>query len=66
VCDNGVGIPEDEIDKVFIPFFKGAEGQTGIGLSIVEKIVKLYGGEILAFNDGGACFDFTIRGLDRG
>jgi signal transduction histidine kinase len=66
VCDNGVGIPEDEIDKVFIPFFKGAEGQTGIGLSIVEKIVKLYGGEIRAFNDGGACFDFTIREFDRG
>jgi len=66
VCDNGIGIPEEEIEQIFIPFFKGAEGQTGIGLSIVEKIVKLYGGEIRAFNDGGACFEFTIRGLING
>lgn len=61
VRDNGPGIPDDDIAKVFIPFFKGVTGETGIGLSTVEKIVTLYGGEIRAYNDNGACFEFTLR-----
>ncbi len=63
VRDSGRGLQESDLDKLFIPFFKGADGQTGIGLSIVEKIVKLYGGCIRAYNDGGACFEFTIGAL---
>ena len=61
VRDNGPGIPEDIIDDVFLPFTKGDSGDTGIGLSIVERIVKVYGGEIRAKNDNGACFEFTLR-----
>lgn len=60
VRDNGSGIPADDLEKVFIPFFRGKSGETGIGLSTVEKIVKLYGGDIKAYNDGGACFEFSI------
>ncbi len=60
VKDNGSGIPPDELDKLFIPFFKGKSGNTGIGLSIVEKIVKVYDGEIAAYNDAGACFEFRL------
>ncbi len=66
VRDSGSGLQESDLDKLFIPFFKGADGQTGIGLSIVEKIVKLYGGCIRAYNDGGACFEFTIGTLQVG
>jgi len=29
--------------------------------SIVKKIVETYGGEIKAYNDNGACFEFTMR-----
>ena len=61
VRDNGPGIPEDIIDKVFLPFTSGKDGDTGIGLSIVEKLVKVYGGEIRAYNEGGACFEFTLK-----
>jgi len=46
---------------IFIPLFKGRSGGSGIGLSTVEKIVELYGGEICAYNDNGACFEFTLR-----
>ena len=61
VCDNGSGFPEDDIDKIFRPFFKGARtSDTGIGLSIVEKVIRAYGGWIKACNDDGACFDFAI------
>ena len=61
VRDNGSGIPPDSIDKLFIPFFKGKAGGTGIGLAIVEKTIKVYGGSIRAYNDNGACFEFILR-----
>ena len=60
VRDNGSGIPAEDLPKVFVPFFKGNGGNTGIGLSTVEKLVKMYGGDIEAYNDNGACFEFTI------
>jgi PAS domain S-box-containing protein len=63
IRDNGTGIPPENLDNIFIPFFKGAEtGETGIGLSTVKKVVELYGGEIRAYNDEGACFEFTLPG----
>ena len=65
VRDNGPGIPEEIIDKVFIPFTKGDSGDTGIGLSIVERIVKVHSGEIRAYNDSGACFEFTLRDFQK-
>jgi len=62
VYDNGSGIPEEDLDRVFMPFFRqGKTAETGIGLSTVEKVVKLYGGEIRAFNREGPCFAFRIR-----
>ncbi len=61
VRDNGPGLPADIIDDIFLPFTKGTgTGSTGIGLSIVAKIVATYGGEIKAYNDDGACFEFTL------
>ena len=61
VRDNGSGIPPESLDNIFVPFFKEATGGTGLGLSIVEKIIKLYDGEINAYNDNGACFEFVLR-----
>ena len=50
------------MDKIFILFTKDKEkGETGIGLSIVERMVKVYGGDIRAYNDNGACFEFTLK-----
>ena len=60
VRDNGSGIPEEDLNRVFIPFFKGESGQTGIGLAIVAQIVNTYGGIVKAYNDNGACFEFAI------
>jgi PAS domain S-box-containing protein len=61
VRDNGSGVPPEDLDRIFVPFFKGKTGETGVGLSAVEKIVKVYHGEIKAYNDSGACFEFTLR-----
>jgi signal transduction histidine kinase len=61
VRDNGSGIPPEDLEMIFTPFFKGRQGGSGIGLATVEKIVELYGGEISASNGNGACFEFTLK-----
>lgn len=63
VCDNGTGVSEENMEKVFAPFFKGKSGGSGIGLAIVEKIVKVYDGDIGVHNEDGACFDLSLSDL---
>ena len=53
VFDDGVGIPKDDAEKIFTPFYRidggvrGKEsGGSGLGLAIVKRIVELHGGEI--------------------
>jgi len=46
VVDNGQGIPKDQIDEIFIPFFTTKEKGSGIGLSLSRQIIKLHGGTI--------------------
>jgi two-component system sensor histidine kinase CpxA len=63
VRDHGPGIPEDQIEQIFRPFYRvdrarSAEtGGFGVGLAIAERTVKLHGGELHAENrsGGGAC-----------
>jgi PAS domain S-box-containing protein len=60
VRDNGPGISPEEVERIFLPFFSGAEGESGIGLATVEKIVGVYGGTISVSSDEGACFEFVL------
>jgi len=60
VRDNGKGVPPDDLDRIFNPFYEAGEGGTGIGLATVARIVLVYRGEINAYNDNGACFEFTL------
>jgi two-component system nitrogen regulation sensor histidine kinase NtrY len=46
VTDNGHGIREDEIDKIFIPFYTTRESGSGIGLSLSRQIMRLHKGSI--------------------
>ena len=46
VADTGVGIPEENMDKIYDPFFTTKKGGTGLGLSICYSIVKSHQGEI--------------------
>lgn len=62
VKDNGEGINSSQLDRLFDPFKKGGKtGEVGLGLSIVRKIITVYGGDIRAYNDNGACFEFLLR-----
>ncbi|PKP34693.1 MAG: ATP-binding protein [Bacteroidetes bacterium HGW-Bacteroidetes-17] len=44
--DNGYGIPESELDKIFIPFYSTKENGSGIGLSLSRQIMYLHKGSI--------------------
>lgn len=61
VRDNGPGIPPGELEEIFKPFYKGESGGTGIGLALVQKLVRTYSGTIRAYNDDGACFEFSLN-----
>ncbi|KAG1694711.1 Sensor protein ZraS [Nymphon striatum] len=63
IKDNGVGIKEDEISKVFDLFqsSKSTTGGTGIGLSIVYALIKLHQGEISVESEEGFGSTFTVR-----
>jgi signal transduction histidine kinase len=62
VADNGTGIPQKIIDKIFQPFFTTRPtGQgTGLGLSLSYDIIKSHGGELRVENKGGEGAEFII------
>ncbi|HEY5919139.1 MAG TPA: ATP-binding protein [Chryseolinea sp.] len=62
VNDNGDGIPQNVLDKIFQPFFttKPPGQGTGLGLSLSYDIVKAYGGEIRVETKEGMATEFTI------
>jgi len=59
--DNGPGIDEAIIDRVFDPFFTARVGGTGLGLAVVARIVSNHGGEVTVNNvNGGSGAEFVI------
>jgi len=60
VRDNGPGIAEQIIPRLFEPFASGRREGTGLGLSIVKRIVAAHGGEISARNTPGAEFTMVL------
>ena len=65
VADNGMGISKKYFEKIFQIFqaLTNADDATGIGLSIVKKIVGLYGGEVWVTSElgKGSKFYFTLE-----
>ncbi len=67
VTDQGIGIPEDELDRVFERFFRVDQarsrttGGTGLGLSIVKHVVQNHGGDVRVWSQPGRGSTFTIR-----
>lgn len=62
IADNGVGIADDQLDKIFNPFYttkKQAEG-TGLGLSLSYSLIHRYGGNISVSSQPGKGTVFTI------
>jgi signal transduction histidine kinase len=64
ISDTGVGIPEDEIDDVFVRFFRASTAQsvagTGLGLSIAKSIAEAHGGTIALRSKVGIGTTFIV------
>ncbi len=71
ISDRGPGIPEDEIESIFRPFYRVDQARSphtggfGVGLAIAERSVKLHHGEVRAFNrkTGGTTVQFRFPAL---
>jgi signal transduction histidine kinase len=66
VADTGPGIPLDEQNKIFQPFYRGTHGRRivqgmGLGLSIARDIITAHGGEIDLQSTPGTGSRFTLR-----
>ncbi|MFO7562712.1 MAG: ATP-binding protein [Enhygromyxa sp.] len=66
VRDFGRGIPTEELDRIFEPFFSTTAGGTGIGLALVQRIVEDHGGEVSVFSSVGDGTRFVIELPRRG
>ena len=67
VCDCGPGVPEDQRERIFEPFYRlpgtsEAAGGVGLGLSLVRQIAEHHGGNVacLANSERGCCFRVTL------
>ncbi len=62
IIDDGFGFKNKEEEKIFNRFYKGKNGETGLGLTIAKMIIERHGGKICAYNniDIGAVFKITF------
>jgi signal transduction histidine kinase len=58
--DNGSGIPEADLSKIFLPFYTTKADGTGLGLALVQKIVLHHGGTVEARNRPGGGAEFIV------
>jgi signal transduction histidine kinase len=61
VADNGVGMSEEVMDKIFIPFFSTKKSGSGIGLSLCKQIMMLHKGNIHIQSKEGLGTSFSLH-----
>ncbi|CAH2214892.1 HAMP domain-containing sensor histidine kinase [Tepidibacter aestuarii] len=61
IWDNGNGFNKDDLNKIFNRFYKGEKEGSGIGMSIVQEVIKNHNGTISANNRNIGGAEFTIK-----
>jgi two-component system NtrC family sensor kinase len=61
IRDRGVGIREEEIGRIFEPFYTTKARGTGLGLAITRRIVNEHGGEVRLESEEGVGTRFIVR-----
>jgi signal transduction histidine kinase len=61
IADSGKGIPEENLTKIFEPYFSTKETGTGLGLAIVQKIVETHNGTISVESKENEGTKFTVK-----
>jgi signal transduction histidine kinase len=60
VADDGPGIPETDLPKIFLPFYTTKSEGTGLGLAVVQKVALQHGGSIEGRNRQGGGAEFLL------
>ncbi|MBI9102806.1 MAG: PAS domain-containing protein [Spirochaetales bacterium] len=61
IIDNGVGIPAENLSKIFEPYFTTKDFGSGLGLTLVYKIIKEHGGDVSIKSKENEGTTFTFR-----
>jgi PAS domain S-box-containing protein len=65
IRDSGIGIPNEDIERIFEPFHRGSNigeiGGSGMGLAILHKLVELHGGDVDVRSEIGIGTTITLR-----
>jgi two-component system nitrogen regulation sensor histidine kinase GlnL len=60
IRDTGMGIPRDELNRIFLPFYTKKDGGIGLGLALSNKIIKDHGGIIKVKSEVGCGTTFSV------
>lgn len=62
ISDRGPGVPQDDRDRIFEPFFTRRAGGSGLGLAVCLGVVRAHGGmlQVLEREGGGAIFEIVL------
>ena len=61
VLDNGCGMTEEQMSKVFEPYFTTKSSGTGLGLTVLFKIMKQHGGDVVVHSTYGEGSEFILQ-----
>jgi signal transduction histidine kinase len=60
IRDNGIGIPRDQLPRVFAPFFTSKRKGLGLGLPLVKRIVTRFGGSVSITSESGQGSEIVV------
>jgi PAS domain S-box-containing protein len=60
IADTGTGISQEDLDRIFVPFFTTKKGGTGLGLCVSDRLIRAHGGNISVTSSKGKGSIFTV------